>query len=135
VTGWLLAQLPRAMRQDQVLAGFVRACEEIGDSVRERVSLVEHELDVDLASPEMLRYLAAWLGVQLDGTPDADDPLARESERQLIRAVGRSLGWRGTRRGMETLLEALTDGRVEVADSGGSSARASRCRRPTTWCA
>ncbi|MFD1048552.1 hypothetical protein ACFQ1S_24975, partial [Kibdelosporangium lantanae] len=37
----------------------------------------------------------------------------------LIRAVGQALVWRGTRRGLETLLEALTDSRVDVLDTGG----------------
>lgn len=124
MTGWLVAQLPRAMAQDRVIAGFVRACEEVADSVRERVASVEHELDIGLASPEMLSYLAGWLGVELDVTADGDgadggDLAARAAQRRLVRAVGQVLGWRGTRRGAEVLLQALTGARVEVTDSGG----------------
>jgi phage tail-like protein len=118
--GWLVAQLPAAMRRDQVIGGFVRAFEEIGDSVRDQVNDVEYELDVNLASPEMLSYLASWLGVAIDAAMAAsDDPVVRDVQRRLIRAVGQALVWRGTRRGLETLLEALTDSRVDVRDPGG----------------
>ena len=119
MTGWLVAQLPQAMARDEVILGFVRAFEDIANSLRDKVSSVEHELDVHLASPEMLTYLATWLGVELDTLVATDDPEARESQRRLIRAVGEVLGWRGTRRGVETLLEALTGGRADVSDAGG----------------
>jgi phage tail-like protein len=118
--GWLVAQLPAAMRRDGVISGFVRAFGEIGDSVRDQVNDVEYELDVNLASPEMLSYLASWLGVAIDSAMAAsDDPVVRDVQRRLIRAVGQALVWRGTRRGLETLLEALTDSRVDVRDPGG----------------
>ena len=66
MSGWLLGQLPPVLAQDTVLRGFVLALEGIADSVRERVDGVEHQLDVDLASPEMLQYVAAWCGVTLE---------------------------------------------------------------------
>lgn len=119
-SGWLVDQLPAGMRRDRVLAGFVKAFEEIGDSLREQISDVEYELDVNLASPEMLSYMASWIGLDIDSAMAAsDDPDVRDAQRRLIRAVGEALVWRGTRRGLETLLEALTDSRVDVIDSGG----------------
>jgi phage tail-like protein len=118
--GWLLEQLPAGMRRDRVIAGFVRAFEEIGDSVREQVTDIEYELDINLASPEMLAYTASWIGVDVDEAMlSSADPAVRDAQRRLIRAVGQALVWRGTRRGLETLLEALTDSRVDVLDTGG----------------
>jgi phage tail-like protein len=119
MSGWLLAQLPQAMARDRVITGFVRGFEDVADTIRDRMSTVDYELDVDLASPEMLRYLATWLGVEVETIGSADDLPAREDQRRLIRAVGQVLGWRGTRRGLEILLEALTGGRAEVSDRGG----------------
>jgi len=138
MSGWLVQQLPQTMARDPVIAGFVTAFEQIAESIRDRMSTVEHELDVDLASPEMLSYLAAWLGVELSTISGYDEgPRSngarggrhavelreaardRDAQRRLIRAVGQVLGWRGTRQGLEVLLEALTGGRVEVSDSGG----------------
>jgi len=119
-SGWLAAQLPPALGRDHVIAAFLRAFEEIVDSVREQISDLEYELDVNHASPEMLSYIASWLGIEIDTeTAASGDPAVRDAQRRLIRAVGQALVWRGTRRGVEALLEALTDGRVEVWDTGG----------------
>ncbi len=126
---WLVNQLPQAMARDDVVIGFVTACGEVADGLRDRVTTVEHELDVDLARPEMLSYLASWLGVELETIATAEDATgeghaARDAQRRLIRAVGQVIGWRGTRRGVETLLEALTGARADVSDSGGIFGRA-----------
>jgi phage tail-like protein len=114
--GWLVGQLPQVMARDRVVAGFVRACQEVADGLRDRVESVEHELDVNLAAPEMLTFVASWLGVPAEAFPDES---GREAQRRLIRAVGQVLGWRGTRRGVEILLEALTGARADVTDTGG----------------
>ncbi len=108
-----MGQLPRAMAADPVVLGFVTAFEEVADTVRERVDSVEHQVDTGLATPEMLQYLASWLGLELEPT---DPP---EYQRSLVREVGRLLGWRGTRHGVEGLLEAATGSRVTVTDGGG----------------
>ncbi|BFU44283.1 phage tail protein [Krasilnikovia sp. MM14-A1004] len=112
-TGWLVNQLPRVMATDPVLRGFVSAFEEVADTVRDRIDSVEHQIDTGLASPEMLQYLGAWLGVELEPTDPA------EYRRSMVREVGRLLGWRGTRFGVEALLEAATGARVTVIDAGG----------------
>ena len=117
--GWLVGQLPQVMARDKVIAGFVRAGQEVADGLRDRMESVEHELDVDLAAPEMLTFVASWLGVQAEMLATPDEPVARDAQRRLIRAVGQVIGWRGTRRGVETLLEALTGARADVSDSGG----------------
>ena len=111
--GWLVGQLPRVMAEDPVLRGFVAALEEVAGTVRDRVDSIEHHVDTGLAAPEMLQYVAGWLGVQLEPT---DPP---EYKRALVREVGRLLGWRGTRHGIESLLEAATGSRVTVLDGGG----------------
>jgi phage tail-like protein len=110
---WLVDQLPRTMAQDPVLRSFVTAFEEVADTVRERIDSVEHHMDTGLASPEMLQFLGSWLGVELEPTDPAD------YRRSMVREVGRLLGWRGTRYGVEALLEAATGSRVTVTDVGG----------------
>jgi phage tail-like protein len=120
VSGWLLHQLPPVLAQDTVLRGFVLALEQVADSVRERVDGVEHQLDVDLASPEMLQYVAAWLGVTLEPSETG------ERQRALVRAAGETVRWRGTRYGVERMLEAATGSRVVVRDGGGVHGQAER---------
>lgn len=111
--GWLTEQLPRAMTADPVLLGFVSAFEELADTVRARIDSIEHQVDAGLATPEMLQFLASWLGLMLEPT---DPP---PYQRALVHQVGRLLGWRGTRHGIEGLLEAATGARVTVTDGGG----------------
>ena len=112
-SGWLVEQLPRVMAADPVLRELVRAFEEVHDTVRERIDAIEHQVDTGLASPEMLSFLGSWLGVMLEPTDPA------EYRRSLVREVGKLLGWRGTRFGVEALLEAATGARVTVLDAGG----------------
>lgn len=111
--GWLVEQLPRAMAGDPVLRAFTSALEGVADTVIERIDGVEHQMDTGLATPEMLQFLASWLGVELEPTDPA------EYQRMLAGEVGRLLGWRGTRHGMEALLAAATGARVTVTDGGG----------------
>lgn len=111
---WLLAQLPRAMAQDPFLTSFLAIFEDVAGSVRHGVDSIEHHVDLGLSAPAMLRYLAGWLAIDLD---PAGDP-ARQ--RELLRAIGPLLGWRGTQRGLEGILAALTGARVRVSDGGGT---------------
>lgn len=112
-TGWLVRQLPRVMQQDDVLRGFVLALEQVTDSVRERADGAEHLLDPDLATPEMLQYVATWLALDLEPSERV------ERQRALLRAVGRTLPWRGTRFCLEELVSAATGARTVVSDAGG----------------
>ena len=113
MTGWLVEQLPRAMANDPVLRDLVSAFEQTHDTVRERIDAIEHQIDTGLASPEMLQFLGSWLGVMLEPTDPAD------YRRSMVREVGKLLGWRGTRYGVEALLAAATGARVTVLDGGG----------------
>jgi phage tail-like protein len=112
-TGWLTAQLPRVLAEDPVLSGVVRVVEEVADTYRCEVDALEQHLDAGSASAAMLRYLASWLGADLDPS------ISLGRQREVLRAVGPLVGWRGTRRGVEGLLEALTGARVRVGDDGG----------------
>ncbi|MFG1609220.1 hypothetical protein [Actinoplanes sp. NPDC049265] len=115
---WLLAQLPQVMARDRVLAAFVTGCQQITDSVRAQIDDLEHEIDVDLASPEMLAYLSSWLAVEVRPAATVAELTA---QRRLLRAVGRVLLSRGTATGLEGLLAGLTGAQVTVHDSGGVS--------------
>jgi phage tail-like protein len=111
--GWLVDNLPRVMANDTVLRDLVTAFEQVHGTVRERIDAIEHQVDTGLATPEMLGYLGSWLGVTLEPTDPA------EYRRTLVREVGKLLGWRGTKYGVEALLEAATGARVTVIDAGG----------------
>src|SRR3954466_7193893 len=117
--GWLVEQLPRVMGEDPVLHDLVSAFEQVHDTVRERIDAIEYQVDTGLASPEMLAHLGSWLGVMLEPTDPA------EYRRSLVREVGKLLGWRGTRYGVEARPQA-----AHGARGGGTGAGGERLPRP-----
>jgi phage tail-like protein len=116
MSGWLVEQLPRCLADDPFVPRLVGVTEELADSVRSRIDGIEHYLDVGLASPELVRWLGSWLGLAVGPS------LPEDRQRELVRVAGRELGWRGTRRGLERLVRALTGGPVRVSDGGGTFA-------------
>lgn len=111
--GWLTAQLPRAMAEDPVLYGIANIIEDVADTLRCDVDSIEQHLDIATASAPMLRYLASWVGA------DLDPGISVERQREVLRTIAASLGRRGTRRGLEELLTGLTGARARVDDRGG----------------
>jgi phage tail-like protein len=114
MSGWLVEQLPRCLAADPFVPRLVGVTEELADSVRSRIDGIEHFLDVGLAPPELVRWLGSWLGLVVEPS------LPEDRQRELVRVAGRELGWRGTRRGLERLVSALTGGPVRVSDGGGA---------------
>jgi phage tail-like protein len=111
--GWLADQLPRVMAEDHFTRQFLRIFEDIAGGIRSRVVGFEDDLDVDLAPPEFVRWMGAWLGLALDPS------MPEEHQRGAVRAAGALFPFRGTRRGVQGLLEALTRSSVEITDNGG----------------
>lgn len=109
----LADQLPRVLAQDHMIRGYVALCDEIWASVLERIDHLEWFLDPRVAPIAFVRWLGTWLGVAVDPT------LPEDRQRALVRTAGRTLMWRGTRRGLEQMLSALTGAPVEVTDDGG----------------
>lgn len=113
MSGWLVSQLPRVLAQDPFTRRFVTIFEEIGDGIRSQVDAVEYYVDTDTAPAEYVRWLGSWLDV----TVDANQPLDRQ--RAIVREAGAMYASRGTKEGLERLLEAITGGEVRVVDGGG----------------
>ncbi len=111
--GWLVGQLPVGMRDDDLLVRFTTIFERLGATLRAGADGIEHAVDPTVTTPGMLRYLGAWLGYDL-----LDPDLEVLRQRAIIEALGRALPLRGTRRGLQVLLEAVTDAPVVIEDPG-----------------
>jgi phage tail-like protein len=111
---WLLAQLPMGMLDDDLFVRFVSIFQEVATSLLENADNVPNVVDPTVAPVPALSWLASWLGVTW-----IEPSLPEELQRRVVRECGRALAWRGTRRGLEILLEAVTGGEVEVEESGG----------------
>lgn len=111
--GWLVGQLPVGMRDDDLLVRFTTIFERLGGTLRAGADGIERIADPTVTTPGMLAYLGRWLGYDV-----LDEELPTEHQRQIVAALGRALPWRGTAAGLRLMLEAITDGPVEVSDPG-----------------
>lgn len=120
-------QLPAVLAEDGFLGRFVGIFDALNLSLQDGVDGVEHLVDPAVSPPPVVRWLGGWLGVE------SIDPSAPElAQRARVMGVGRLLSWRGTATGLRGLLELLTDGPVEVTDSGGVYARGQAPANPHT---
>ena len=113
---WLLDQLPAHMADgggDDFLRRFLRIFAETADGVRGHGDAIPYLLDVDLAPERMVRFLATWIGIDLD---------TRTAAGQVRRIVGHSgaiVRGRGTAAGLGEILRLMTGAEVEIDDTGG----------------
>lgn len=110
---WLVDQLPMALRADPFLCSFLGIFQEVADGVQVHAHALVDIVDVNVTPPEMVRWMGTWLGV------DCVDPsMPDELQRRLVRGIGRLAPWRGTKRGLQALLELVTAAPVTVVDTG-----------------
>lgn len=110
---WLLSQLPMGMLDDDFFVRFVSLFQDVATTLLDGAANIDNVVDVTVAPPELVRYLGSWLGVT-----SIDASLPEELQRRLVRVAGRTLSWRGTRRGLEQFLEVLTGAPAEIVESG-----------------
>lgn len=102
--------LPGIYQDDDFLGRFLLIFESILAPIDRMVGSIHHYLDPDLTPPETLRWLASWLGIVLDSRW----PLERQ--RDLVRGATDLYRWRGTRRGLSTVLRLATGATPEITE-------------------
>jgi phage tail-like protein len=110
---WLVSQLPMGMLDDGFFVRFVSLFEDVATSYLEGADNIPNVVDVDVAPPELVRWLASWIG-----TVQIDSSLDEALQRRLVKTASDILAWRGTRRGLEQFLAVVTGGEVQVEESG-----------------
>ncbi|MCC2320961.1 phage tail protein [Cellulomonas xiejunii] len=111
---WLLAQLPAGMVAEDFFSRFVRIFQAEAETLLAHPDNLPYLADPRLAPPEMVRYLARWIGL-----PGLDADLPEDLQRDLLVAGAAALPWRGTAHGLRVLLEGYTGGPAHVVDGGG----------------
>ena len=111
---WLLHQLPVGMAEDDFLYRYVTIFQCVADTVMHQVDTLPHMFDPTVAPEPMVQSMARWLGVDW-----LDSSLDGRLQREIVLRYSELIQWRGTRRGLQDLLEMLTAGRVSIEDSGG----------------
>ncbi|HEY5663223.1 MAG TPA: phage tail protein [Ilumatobacter sp.] len=111
---WLVQQLPVGMVDDDFLVRFLSIFQTVSDTVLHQVDTLSHMFDPTVAPDPMVRLMGRWIGIDwID--PSLDDEL----QRTMVLQYAELLQWRGTRRGMQLLLETISGAPAVVVDSGG----------------
>jgi len=111
--GWLVGQLPVGMRDDDLLVRFTTIFERLGETLRAGADGIEFAANPTVTTPDMLIYMGRWLGYDV-----LDPELGIDHQRRVVAALGRTLRLRGTTEGLRVLLEAVTNGPVEIDEPG-----------------
>jgi phage tail-like protein len=110
--------LPELYLEDDLTRGLVAAFDEVLAPVHCSLDNLEAYVDPRLTPPDFLRWLAGWVGLELDSSA----PLNRQ--RVLIAEAVELYRWRGTVHGLRELIVRATgaaDEDVEIEESGGTS--------------
>jgi phage tail-like protein len=108
--------LPAVYQEDDpFVVRFTAGLDDVWAPVLATLDCLDAYLDPHLAPEDFLAWLAGWVGAVVD----EETPLAlRRAAVSRAAALHRS---RGTPAGLRDLIELLTGGEVEVADSGGTA--------------
>jgi phage tail-like protein len=105
--------LPALYLDDEFTQRFTAGLDEVLAPVLLTLDCLDAYLDLELAPPDFLDWLAGWVALPMDERWPV--PLRRE----LIRHAVELHRWRGTAHGLELALGIMTGGTVEVTDTGG----------------
>jgi phage tail-like protein len=114
VKGWLSEQLPGCLAGDDLLRRFLAIIEDVADETNATAGGIEHYVDPAVAPDSLVHLLGHWLGLEL-----LDAEMPPERQRVLVRGAGEVLTWRGTKRGLEGLIELVLGVDATVTDAGG----------------
>jgi phage tail-like protein len=106
-----LDQLPAAFRQDPFVGDFLLAFQTVLDGLQTAIEGVVDYLDPMTTDAEFLPWLSGWVALTLRA--DWDDATRRGFLRQIVPLYR----LRGTRAGLQRMLELYTGQRAEVVDA------------------
>lgn len=108
-----LKYLPAIYSADEFLGRFLLIFESILGPLERTVDNLHYYFDARLTPPDLLPWLASWLGLVLDERwPEAQ-------RRELIRSAVDLYQWRGTRRGLAEFIRLYTGFTPEIAEPAG----------------
>jgi phage tail-like protein len=113
-SGYMRRGLPAIFQDGDLAMNFVGALERVLDPVVALLDSLDHHFDPYLAPPDLLEFLAAWLGMELD------ESWPEERRREIVRRAGELHRLRGTRAGLELALRITFPALpLRIEDAGG----------------
>jgi len=111
---WLLQQLPAGMLNDDFFRRYMGIFQNMADTYLDHIDAIEHVFDPSVAPLPMVGAMGRWIGLDY-----LDEEIPPAAQRRVVQQYSALVGARGTAKGLQGLLEALTGARVEVRDRGG----------------
>lgn len=102
--------LPSLYTRDELMGRFLMLFESFHAPISQQIRQIPYIFDPSVTPPDMLPWLASWLGLSLD-------PAWPESQRRaLLKAARRLYQKRGTAAGLREYLEIYTGGEVQIIE-------------------
>jgi phage tail-like protein len=107
--------LPSIYQEDDFTQRLTRAFDDVLAPVQSTLDCIDAYFDPWITPPDMLEWLAGWVGI------DFDELLPIERRRLIVSEAVHLYKVRGTALGLAQFLAILTGLEVEIVESGGSA--------------
>jgi phage tail-like protein len=115
--GRYLKYLPAFYEEDDLMGRMLMLFESFWAPINAQVDQLPVYLDPRMTQPELLPWLASWIGLNLDERwPEA-------SRRRLLSSAVALFRKRGTRRGLQEYLEVFTGRKPQIVEQGANNMR------------
>jgi phage tail-like protein len=115
-TPWpLLRMLPGVLQEDEFAERLVSAFDQLTAPIYATLDCIDAYFDPWTTPPDVLEWLAGWVGVMFD------DLLPLERRRLLVSEIVSLYRVRGTALGLAKYLAIVTGVEVEIEESGGAT--------------
>jgi phage tail-like protein len=112
-----LRYLPAIYSHDDFMGRFLMLFESFWNPIDNQISGLSNYFDPMLTPSRVLGWLGGWLNVELD------EQLPEPRQRRLIQRAARLYRQRGTKAGLEAMLELWTDGKATIIEHRSENLR------------
>lgn len=118
-----LRYLPTLYARDDFMGRFLMLFESFWNPIDNQISGLADYFDPMLTPPRLLGWLGSWINVDLNGQ------LPEPRQRRLIQRAARLYRQRGTKAGLEAMLELWTDGKATITEHRSENLRLGKTMR------
>jgi phage tail-like protein len=118
-----LRYLPALYARDDFMGRFLMLFESFWNPIDNQISGLANYFDPMLTPARLLGWLGSWLNVELD------KQLPEARQRHLIQRAARLYRQRGTKTGLEAMLELWTDGKATIVEHRSENLRLGKTMR------
>jgi phage tail-like protein len=115
--GRYLKYLPAFYEEDELMGRFLMLFESFWEPISGQIDHVPVYFDPRMTQPELLPWLASWIGLNLD------ERWPESSRRRLLSSAVALFRKRGTRRGLQEYLEVFTGRKPQIVEQGANNMR------------